>query len=102
MTLSQPLSRKDIGSVVLTAVVGNDTEVTLECRDGEERSGMAVSQTFSPSYSGVRYVAARQLRISMRRVHSLKLRVSCGSGKALTLKSIGIISTKKGEAEYGI
>lgn len=102
LNFSEPCSRKDISSIVVTLAAVPDTELTLECLDGEERSGMTVSQTFSPPYNGTKYVAARKLRIAMRRINTATLSVKCASGKSLTLKSIGIITQKKGDAEYGI
>jgi len=102
LSFSQPFCRKDINSAVITAAVEADTELTVSCTDDEEREGMEVTQTFSLPYNGTRYLAARKLRIAMRRIQSARIKITCGQGKALVLKSIGIITQKKGEAEYGI
>ncbi len=102
LNFSEPCNRKDISSAVITTAVEDNTELTISCTDGEEQDGMEVTQTFSLPYNGTTYLAARKLRISMRRVQSARIKITCGPGKALVLKSIGIITQKKGEAEYGI
>ena len=102
MDFSEPCRKKDISSVILTALVTPATELTVSCSEGEERNSMIFTQTLALPYTNTSYLAARKMRIGMRRINTVYITITCDTGKSLTLKNLSIITQKKGDAEYGI
>ncbi len=99
----QPFFKKDfLDAVISLKVEAPDAEFSFSCKNSESVSEDGAHRTFNFDYNQTPYNITRKVRLAVKRANSVEIKIVCDPKKSLTLRSIGLISLKKGDINYGI